>query len=150
MKKKILIIAFILIATAAIAAMIYGSSKLHEKEVNEDNHLIELSFEKLEEKINNKESFILVITQTKCSHCAEYKPKLKKTLTKYNITAYEIAEDKLSEKNKTKLKDIANTSVTPVTIFIKNGEEVNTTSRIVGSTSVTKIESRLKAMGYIK
>ena len=149
MKKKLLIGAIVLIILGAIASMIYASVTLKGKEKKLDEKLVELNFNELEEKLNKKESFILVITQTNCSHCAEYKPVLKQVLADYNITAYEIDETKLSEEDNNKLKEIANVSGTPTTIFIENGEEQNTSSRITGSASRNKIINRFKAMGYI-
>ena len=150
MKKKIMIISIISIAIIAIIAMIYASTTLNNQNKEEDKHLPEISFTELEEKINNKESFILVLTKTNCSYCIEYKPVLKKVLTEYDIYAYELYIDKLSTKENGKLKDIANISGTPATIFIEQGEEKNTATRLYGSQPKDKIISRLKAMGYIK
>lgn len=149
MKKKILIFSIIALVILAIAGMVYASYTLTKKEKNEDNHLIEITFEELQEKVNNKESFILLLSQTTCSHCIEYKPVLKKVLTEYDIVAYELSIDKLDKTEKAKLNDIANASGTPNTVFIENGEEKNTANRLVGTASESKIKSRLKALGYI-
>ena len=150
MKKKIIIIIAILIVIAAVVGIIYAGSKLHEKEKIEDNHLIILNFDELQKKVDAKETFILVVTQTTCSHCAEYKPVLKKVLAKYDIYAYEIEDDKLNEEEKAKLKDIASISGTPTTVFIVDGEEKSTANRLVGPADQNKLVSRFKAMGYIK
>lgn len=150
MKKKLLIWGLIAIVILAVASMIYASYTLNKKEKNEDNHLIELTFDELEEKINNKDSFILLLSQTTCTHCLEYKPILKKVLAEYDIVAYEIEIDKLTQTEKAKLKDIANAEGTPNTIFIENGEETNTANRIKGTATESKIKSRLKALGYIQ
>ena len=98
----------------------------------------------------NKDTFILVITQTKCSHCAQYKPVLKEVLYEYNLKAYEIDQEKLSKKELGKLKNVANISGTPTTVFIVDGEEINTSSRLKGAvTNKHTIVKRLKAQGYI-
>ena len=39
---------------------------------------------------------------------------------------------------------------TPTTVFIEEGVEPSTSTRLVGAKSSDSIESRLKAMGYIK
>ena len=92
----------------------------------------------------------MVITQTQCSHCAQYKPVLKEVLHEYNLKAYEIDQEKLSKKDLGKLKNIANISGTPTTVFIVDGEEQSTNSRIKGAvTSKESIVKRLKAQGYI-
>lgn len=150
MKKKLLICSIIIVIALALAGLIYASTKLKGNEIKENSYLVELTFDELQQKVDNKDSFILVITQTNCAHCAEYKPVLKKVLAKHEITAYEIAQDKLDSEKKAKLNIIANTSGTPNTVFIVDGEEVNTSSRLVGNQPANKIESRLKAMGYIK
>lgn len=150
MKKKILIISAIAVISLAIASMVYASITLKSKEVNEDEHLIEISFDELNKKVKNKETFILLISQTDCSHCLAYKPVLKRVLAKYDIYAYELALDKLEKEEKTELNNIANVSGTPNTVFIFDGEEKNTANRIVGEASETKIISRLKALGFIE
>lgn len=150
MKKNIFIIIGIVIVALAIAGLVYASTTLNKKNNDVDSHLVELNMSELQSKIDNKETFILVISQTDCSHCAEYKPILKEVLAEYNITAYEIDEKKLTKEENGQLKNIANISGTPTTVFIVDGEEKSTQSRLVGSANKTKIINRLKANGYIK
>lgn len=150
MKKKIAIAIGIIIVILSVAGMIFAAKTLNDKKDELENRLIELNFDELTEKIENKETFILVITQTDCSHCAEYKPVLEKVLLDHKLTAYEIDEKKLDEKEMSKLKEIANISGTPTTVFIVNGEERQTSDRIIGAKPESEIISRLKAMGYIK
>ena len=150
MKKNILTIIGIILVCLAVIGLVSASKTLNQKNKEEDNHLIEISITELQEKVNNKETFILLISQTNCSHCAEYKPVLKEVLTKYDIFAYEIDETKLSEKENGILKNIANISGTPTTVFIVDGEEANTQNRLIGAANKNKIINRLKAMNYIK
>ena len=150
MKKKLLIFLAFAISIGAIIAIIYAAISLNKQEKIEDSYLIELTYKELEEKINKKESFVLVFTQTQCSHCHEYKPILKRTLAKKKFYAYEVVLDNLSKQEKAKLNDIANVSGTPTTVFIIDGEEVNSSSRLVGIQQEDKIVNRLKYYGYIK
>lgn len=150
MKNKIFTIIIVVVVIGAISAMVYAGLVLNKKNDSLDSHLISLDYKKFEEKINNKDSFILVITRTDCSHCQEYKPLLKQILLEYDITAYELDEEKLSEEEENKLKSIINVSGTPTTVFITDGEEKQTSSRLIGSGTRSKIVSRFKAMGYIK
>lgn len=147
MKKKIIIIVLIVLIIAGITLAII-LNKNNKKEYG----LIHITFNELQEKVKNKDSFILVITRTDCSHCAEYKPVLTEVLNKYKIAAYQLDTDPdiLSDEEIAKLKDIASISGTPTTIFIENGEEKTTANRIVGTASASKIEKRLKSTGYIK
>lgn len=150
MKNKIIIFLGVAIAIGAIAAIVYASITLNKQKEVEDTYLIELSYNELEEKINNKESFVLVFTQSQCAHCHEYKPILKRTLAKVELYAYEIVLDKLTKEEASKLNDIANVSQTPTTAFIKNGQEINSTSRLLGVQSEDKLIKRFKTFGYIK
>lgn len=150
MKKKLLIFLGIALCIGAIIAICYAAITLNKQKEIEDSYLIELSYKELEEKINKKDSFILVFTQTNCSHCHEFKPILKRTLAKQELYAYEIVLDKLEKQDKTKINDIANVSGTPTTIFIKDGQEINTSSRIVGVAKEDKLISKFRYLGYIK
>ena len=61
---------------------------------NSNSNLIELDYHNLENKINNKESFVVCISRTTCSHCNDYKPKLRKVANKYKINIYYTDIDK--------------------------------------------------------
>ena len=150
MKKKLLIFLGIALSLGAIGAIIYASITLNKQQELEDSYLIELSYDELVKKIENKDSFVLVYTQTTCSHCIEYKPILKKTLYKNKLYGYEIVIDKLNTEEKAKLKDIANVSGTPTTIFIKDGVEISTSSRLTGIQTEDKLTNRFKYLGYIE
>lgn len=150
MKKKILTAIGIILIIASISALTFAGIKLYQNKANQDKRLVKLSFNELEEKINNKDTFILVITQTTCSHCQEYKPNLKKVLADYNLYAYEIEQDSITKEERKKLDQIANISGTPTTIFIIDGKEQSTTNRLIGPADKEKIINRFKAMGYIE
>lgn len=150
MKKKILIISALIIIIAAIGAIIYASITLNKEANEEDKHLITITVKELQKKIENKDTFILVVTQENCSHCAQYKPVLKKILKEYDIYAYEVDESKISSEDIGTFTDIANISGTPTTLFFTDGVEKSTATRLVGSVQARKIKQRLEAMGYIK
>jgi len=150
MKKNILVFLGIIISLGAIFAIVYASITLNKQKEVEKNYLVELTYNELVEKINNKDSFVLVFTQSQCGHCHEYKPVLTRTLAKVKLYAYEIVLDKLTKEEKAKLNDIANVSQTPTTTFIKDGQEINSTSRLVGVQPEDKLITRFKTFGYIK
>ncbi len=150
MKKKFLIIIGIAIAVLAIGALIYAAITIHKTQNDDSKYLKEISYTELEKKIEAKDDFILVFSRTTCSHCAEFKPVLASTLAEYKITAYVVELDELTDAENAKLKDIANVSGTPTTIFMQKGEETTTASRLVGSNhSKEDIVKKLKAFGYI-
>ena len=148
--NKIEIIIISIISILSIGGLIYASIVLNKKEQDLSKYLVELSYKELKNKLDKKDSFILVITRTDCSHCAVFKPKLKEVLSQNNIIAYEIATDKLSTNEKAEFNDIANISGTPTTIFIVDGEEATTTNRLIGDVTTEKIINKLKSQGYIK
>ena len=74
-KKKaliIVVICLVLLVGAFIADSILGKS-----------YLKEIKYTSVMEKVENKESFVLLLSQTTCSHCMEFKPKLAEVAKKY-------------------------------------------------------------------
>lgn len=149
MKKKIMIGAGFTLIIAAFGLLIFAMISSAITNAEKDKTLISISFKELEKKIENKDTFILVLTQKQCSHCLEYKPVLKEVLYEYNLKAYELDQKTLTKKEKAKLKDIASITGTPTTVFISEGSETATATRIHGAASKGAIISRFKAMGYI-
>lgn len=115
---------------------------------NSKGNLIELSYNDIKEKIGAKENFVLCVSRTTCSHCADYKPKLKEVAKENNINIYYIDVDKYDEEEFSNL--ISFDGSTPTTIFIKNGEEETTSNRINGDVSKSKILEKLKSNGFIE
>ena len=118
---------------------------------NKNNNLVKLDYKDIVNKIDNKESFVLCVSRTTCSHCQSYKPKLQKVANQYNIKIYYTNIDTY---NKDELNDfnsrITFDGGTPVTLFIKNGEEKTTATRIIGDVSSEKIIDKLKKNDFIK
>lgn len=131
----LLIILFILVFSNANASK-YG--------------LFELKSDEVIEKINNKESFVLVISQTTCTHCISYKPVLESVAKKYKIKTYYVDVNLFSEEEDNEFKKYVSYSDTPSTLFIKDGEETTRANRIVGEANEEKIVSKLKQNGFIK
>lgn len=142
MKKRVIIlcsICFFVLIGALVADRIIANS-----------YLKQLKYDEVMEKIQNKESFILVVSQTTCLHCKEYKPVFKKILKKNKLTAYYIEYDLLSKEEKKEFVKYINFDSTPVTVFLKNGEESTTANRIVGAREEEYIIGKLKSNGYIE
>ena len=140
-KKKVMIlvsICLVVLVGAVIADRIMGKSYFNE-----------ISFNDIMEKIENKEDVVLLISQTTCSHCISYKPKLKDVANKYKLNIYYIDVDLLGEDEAKELKSKVNYSSTPVTVFLKNGEEKTAANRINGDASKDKIVKKLKNNGFI-
>ena len=140
MKKKNIIFIGTIIIFILITLLLFINN-------NSKGDLIELSYNDVKEKIDNKENFVLCISRTTCSHCADFKPKLKEVAKDNNIDIYYIDVDKYDEEEFSNL--ISFDGSTPTTIFIKNGEEETTSNRINGDTSKSKIIDKLKSNGFI-
>ena len=133
--KKLIILTLIVISTI----MFTGCSN--------NNVINEINFDELEEKIDNKDSFILEIIQTGCSHCEEFSPRFKAVLKTNNLEAYSLNIYNLNNEEREKFNDLITISGTPTVIFFEKGKEEN---RISGAVSNEKIEEELKGSGYIK
>lgn len=70
---------------------------------NSLNTVKEIDFSTLQGKIENKETFILEIVQTGCSHCEEFSPRFREVLSKYDLTGYSINLSNLTEEEKNKI-----------------------------------------------
>lgn len=142
-EKKIFILALITLFIL-ILILIYNNN-------NNKSRLYELTTNEVIEKINNKDSFILCISATYCSHCNSYKPKLKEISKKYKIDIYYIDYDKYTDNEIEEFKNyISFDGSTPVTLFINEGEEKTTVNRINGNVSEKKIIEKFKNNGFIK
>lgn len=143
MKKNLIIICTImLVIILGILLFVNGNSSKYG--------LFELKYDDVIEKFNNKEDFVLVISQTTCEHCISYKPVLRSVSKKNKIKTYYIDVDLLNDKETEELKKYVSYSDTPSTLFIKGGTESTRANRIVGEATEEKIVSKLKQNNFIK
>ena len=111
-----------------------------------NSNITKVSYKKYEKLIEDKETFILEVTQKDCSACKSFKPKLEEVLKEYDLKAKEISIDDLTEEE----IETFGISGTPTVIFYIDGEEETTAARLVGSASKDKIISKFKASDFIK
>ena len=109
-----------------------------------------LLFREFKNKIENKDSFILVIVDSRCPICEQFKPTLNSVIEEYNLEIYSINTMTFNEEERAYLNSIAHHSGTPTTIFIKDGIEETTLNRIVGKVSQSDLVNRLRALNYIE
>ena len=145
MKKNIIILS---IGALFIALGVFFCILSNNKS-EEYSNISMITIDELRQKVDNKETFVLVITQDGCSHCKIYKPILNKVGQKYNFTFYDITQTNMSLDDLSYLHAIANISGTPTTVFIQDGEEKSTLNRLVGNVEEYKLVDKLKALGYI-
>ena len=90
MKKKQIIYILLIILLGGLLVIFKDS-------IFQNSNFIKLNYEEIKEKVNNKDSFILCVSRTKCSHCQNYKPKLSKVAKEYNIVIYYTEIDKYDD-----------------------------------------------------
>lgn len=113
-------------------------------------NLSKLNLEKLNKKLDNKETFILYLTDE-----SDSSNTLKNTLTSVlkdnNIDAFYLNTDKLSSTDQDELKKVLAYEDSNIIIFIKNGSENTVLARITDNyISKEKLTEELKVQGYIK
>ena len=130
MKKKI---KYLLIGILAI--FLTGCSN--------SNVITDINYSKLEEMIDNKESFILEIVQTGCSHCEEFSPRFRAVLKTNDKEAYSLNLYNMTEEESKKFSELTTSvSGTPTVLYFEDGKE--TSHKINGAVSNEKIEEFLE------
>ena len=149
MKKRENLINLIIVILVIVIVCLLGYKLITKNKQEKYDYIKNINISELKEKIDNKDSFILVITQNSCSHCKAFLPVINDVAKTYNITIYDISQTNLSDEDSTYLKNIASISGTPTTVFIVDGVEKTTTNRLVGNVPKYRVIEHLKALGYI-
>ena len=146
MKNKNLIMISSILLIIIVASLLIISILNPQK-----GNLISLNYKEITEKVKKKESFILIVSRSTCSHCAEYKPKIESIAKKYNIDIYYTDYDLDTKDNQEKfLDEYKLDGSTPITIFIKDGKQTNLFDRIEGDVSKETAIEKFKKLGFIK
>lgn len=113
-------------------------------------NLSKLNLEKLNKKLDNKETFILYLTDENDSSNT-LKNTLESVLKDNNINAFYLNTDKLSSTDQDELKKIIAYEDSNIIIFIKDGSENTVLARITDNyISKENLTEELKVQGYIK
>ena len=106
-----------------------------------ENHRVEeIDYQTFFNKWKNKDSFILVVSKTKCPYCQLYLPKVEDIAKKYKIKVYYVNTDNFTADESNSFSSyIDYQGSTPTTVFITNGEEKSKLSRIHGNVKYEKI-----------
>ena len=144
MKNKIFNIS--IVAFIAIVAILIGNYILTPKE----GELLEVDYDQVLKMIETKEDFVLLVSQSTCSHCATFKPKLKTIAKDHGLDIYYIDYDMEDKDTQDEFLEKFNLSgATPTTMFFENGKEKSLLNRIEGDLSSTKVLEKLEKMGFI-
>jgi thiol-disulfide isomerase/thioredoxin len=114
-------------------------------------YLIQISYNDLKAKIENKDDFALLISNKSCSHCKAFEPKFKIILNKYKVNIYKVDTATLTTDQYQEII-VGNVGEvgTPTIVFFEDGIEKGSYSRIEGDVSEDKVIDKLKDNGYIK
>lgn len=118
-----------------------------------NTYLKEISLKELYTMTENKETFILEISQDGCSHCAAFNPVFKKVLKENKVEAKYLNISKISEEEYYQFIEDFNSSEslgTPTVMFFTDGYEKTSMNRIIGEASEKEIVRKLKLNDYIK
>ena len=116
---------------------------------NNKNEYTKLSFDDLQLKLGNKDSFVLVIGSSTCSACAKYEEIMKSVIKDKKVEIFYLDLQTLTKEQYSKVYSKYVVSSTPTTLFIKNGAETSTYDRIVGAADYTEIVENLKKQGFL-
>ena len=109
----------------------------------------EISVTQFQEKLDAKESFILVIGSDTCSACKSYEPTMQKVMKDINLEIFYINFHVLSDEDYSKIYSSYVVISTPTTLFFKDGVETSTYDRIVGAVDYDEVIKKLEKLGYI-
>ena len=114
------------------------------------SNLKSLKVSDLKSKLDNKETFILYLTDN-----SNESKSLKDTLTKVSetnkITSFYLVTENLSDKDQETLKDLITYEDSNIIVFIKKGIESSTLSRVSNLyISENDLKEELKLQGYLK
>ena len=144
MKNKIFGVSIVLFV-AIVVILIIGHVNAPEP-----GELVQIDYVKLLEMVDEEEDFVLVVSQSTCSHCATYKPKLKKIAEEYGLDIfyidYDVEKDGVQEEF---LEEFHLSGATPMTLFFENGKEKSLLNRLEGDFSIPRVLEKLEKMGFI-
>lgn len=90
----------------------------------------EINIDKMVEKIEDEDTFVVMITQSNCEYCKDFHELLDNWLPTHNLTIYEVILD--HEENATPNDNLArlrpyfpNFKYTPSVYYVKDGEFVS-------------------------
>ena len=109
----------------------------------------EIGYEQLKTKLDNKDTFVLLLGSDTCSACASYETTMNKVMKDTKIEIFYVNLHLLSEEDYSKIYSKFVVNSTPTTIFIKDGKETTTYDRIVGAADYKTVVDKLKSLGYI-
>ena len=111
------------------------------------NNIEQLTYDSFQNMIKEKRSFVVVISQTSCSHCIAYKPIYNEVLKQHNSKGYDLDILNLDKEKRQEILDTLDVPGTPTTLIFIDG--VLQRDRIEGITTEEELEKFLAKYGFI-
>lgn len=136
MKKLMCVVACIMMLSLS------ACSNSYKRDTNPGQDVV-ISVAEMKKKIEHKDSFAIVFTQTTCTHCIAFHKMLDSYILYHNITLYEVVLDEASpSERKADLKTIQKTfpgmDQTPSLFYVKDGKKDDTIIGDIGSDEFDK------------
>ena len=148
--KKVIIPILVAIAVITVGILIYEQYTNEERGINNTRFYTELTYNEFKTKIENKDTFVLLVHQTDCPHCEAFMPIYKSVANQYEFQVYGVNRFEMTKEEYAEFSEFANISGTPTTIFITEGEETTTANRMVGAHTRKDLVSKFQSLGYIE
>ena len=107
----------------------------------------DISYDEYNEKLENKDSFVVLLWQTGCSHCEEFEPVLNDVVNEYDLEVYGLNMANLEPDQAEKVKNKTFISGTPTLVYFKDGTNEE---KMVGKKSKEQLVKFFENIGYIK
>ncbi len=147
MKENKKIIILLIVALLAIGGVIL----IQKLNTTDKQYLQEINYKELKEKIDNNETFALLIKQDDCPYCEMFFPTFEKAVNKNKVeNAYYINTSSLKAEDSELFQELIDYDGTPTTVFFDKGTEMNRWTRIDGNKNSKYVVDRLTRLGYIK
>jgi thiol-disulfide isomerase/thioredoxin len=128
----------------------YGEYENGEEVIIQDSYsnIEKISFDTFKKMIDEKRSFVIVISQTYCSHCIAYKPVFNDVLKRNKINGYELDLLTIAQEDYEEFNNLLDVTGTPTAIIYVDG--IAQKEVLEGNLSASEINNYLKKYGFTK
>jgi thiol-disulfide isomerase/thioredoxin len=112
------------------------------------SNIEQLSFKNFKRKIEKKESFVILISQTTCYHCIAFKPTYNEVFKKNNTVGYELDLLTLTQDERLEFVNMLEIDGTPTTLIYIDG--VVQKEKKIGVITETDLTNYLSKYGFIR
>ncbi len=105
-KRKIFVAVFSVLCCLAIGAIatIWSTVGSGQKQEVEPGEITPITFEEVQDKMDSKETFTLIITQSDCMHCQDFYDMMGNDLPKHSIELFDLNIDRETPEEEEQIK----------------------------------------------